>query len=182
MVVLITWVLLCAPLLTRAPCAPHQAGKGGNTQINSLSIPQWGPRDVLVCRRPRRCDRSEKWSPHLEGEKADSPNIKKKRRFGKALLPQRRTSAAFNSNSGQRKHKHSKASPDAATQEGFCTSKAATLLSARERGCILIKAPIFGEDIGTLWGNSYIQVLWFDSRSAFSAFESPCSLQVGEGL
>lgn len=121
MAVLITQVLLCAPLLTRAPCAPHQAGKGGNKQINSLFIPQWGPRDILVCRRPRRCSQSAtgvRSGHHILREKKQTYQILKRRGgLGKLCFLRGRTSAAFNSNSARRKHKHSNASPDAATQE-----------------------------------------------------------------
>lgn len=41
MVILITRMLLCAPLLTRADCAPHQTrlGKGGAHKCNHFHTP-----------------------------------------------------------------------------------------------------------------------------------------------
>lgn len=190
MVILITRVLLCAPLLTRAHCAPQQAGKGGNSQINSFFTPQWGPRDILVCRRPYRCSQA------ATGVRNGCNILREKKMIyqilhflkkkggdlgklcflrGELLLLSTLTLAKGN--------KHSK-TPQRQMQPNrrfffFFLPLKQPPCPFPEKGAALIKGLIFGEDIGTFWGNSHVQVLWFES---FHAFKSPCSLQVGEGL
>lgn len=86
MVILITRTLLCAPPLTRARCAPHQArpGKGGARKCNRLHTPVdtvqqaclQGTLQVLSVKEVS--NGNEKWSCYFEGEKHDLPNLKKK--------------------------------------------------------------------------------------------------------
>lgn len=85
MVILITQMLLCAPLLTRARCAPHQTrlGKGGAHKSNNFHSPVetaqhaclQGTFQVLSVKDVS--NRNEKGSSYFQGERHDLPNLEK---------------------------------------------------------------------------------------------------------